>query len=122
MPSTKEIGDRGEALAKVFLEQQQFRIVAQNWRAGRAEIDLIAWEGDVLVFVEVKARSSTHYGTPECFVSARKQRLLAGAATQYMVSIAYEWEIRFDIVSVIFQGKDAHRINHIRDAFFPGSN
>ena len=122
MPSTKEIGDRGEALAKAFLEHHQFRIVEQNWRAGRAEIDLIAWEGDVLVFIEVKARSTTYFGAPECYVSERKQRLLTGAATQYMHSINYEWEVRFDIVSVIFQGQKGHHINHIRDAFFPGGS
>ena len=83
------------------------------------EIDLIAWEGEVLVFVEVKSRSNTAFGEPETFVSPRKQRLLVGAAAHYMEEINYDWEIRFDVIAVTYHGPAGHTIKHLKDAFFP---
>ena len=73
-------GEWGEQLAARFLEDKGLRILERNWRFSRAEIDLIAEEGEVLVFVEVKTRTSDYFGPPERFVSARKRQLLADAA------------------------------------------
>lgn len=115
-----EIGQRGEAIAARFLEEMGWRIAERNWRAGRGEIDLIAWAGErLLVFVEVKTRSGDGFGGPEEAVDARKQEMLARTAGVYMEHIDYDWEIRFDIVAVLLDGKGGHKIRHIEDAFFP---
>ncbi len=113
-------GQRGEALAAAFLERKGMRIVERNWRYRRAEIDLIAEDGAVLVFVEVKTRASDAFGRPEAFVTPRKVTLLSAAAQAYMEAIDYEWEVRFDIVSVLLPNATDYRIEHFPDAFFPG--
>ena len=120
MSTHLDTGKRGEALAAEFLERKGWRIAERNWRAGRGEIDLIAWAREgLLVFVEVKTRSGDHYGGPEEAVDARKQDMLARTAGVYMEEIDYEWEIRFDIVAVLLNGDKVLEIRHVEDAFFP---
>lgn len=116
-----ETGRRGEDIAAEFLEQKGYRIAMRNFRAGKGEIDLIVWpaSGDQLVFVEVKTRSGDGYGGPEEAVNKRKQRVMVRTAGEYMASIDYEWEIRFDIIAVILQNGRLLTIRHIEDAFFP---
>lgn len=116
-----ETGKSGENIAADYLEQKGFRIVERNYRAGRGEIDLIAWvNDDLLVFIEVKTRSSDQFGGPEGAVTAKKQDLLARTAGIYMESIGYEWAIRFDIVAVLLVNNTVSEIRHVEDAFFPG--
>lgn len=119
MAQHNDTGQAGEDLAAQFLERQGFQILHRNWRFGRAEVDIVAMDGSTLVLAEVKARSSDHFGRPEEFVSAKKQRFLAEAASQYMEKYGHDWEIRFDVVSVLLQPGTAAEITHFRDAFFP---
>jgi putative endonuclease len=115
-----ETGKTGEDLAAEYLKAKGWRVEARNWRAGRGEIDIIAWTADdLLVFVEVKTRAYEAFGGPEDAVNARKQDLLARTAGIYMESIGYEWEIRFDIISIILPLQGSPEIRHIEDAFFP---
>ena len=114
-----DLGRRGEQLARQFLEEKGYRILEENWRVSRAEVDLIAMDGDVLVFVEVKSRSNISLGPPEAFVTAKKKRMLARAASVYMEEIDHQWEIRFDIVAIIFASQKPE-LRHYADAFFPG--
>ena len=73
METTTEKGRKGEEIAAEHLEQKGYRIAAKNWRAGRGEIDLIAWwKEKCLVFVEVKTRGSVAWGKPEEFVGKKK--------------------------------------------------
>ncbi|MEZ4984110.1 MAG: YraN family protein [Saprospiraceae bacterium] len=109
MSSHNELGKQGERMAANFLAANGYEILARNWRANRAEIDIIARQGDTLVFVEVKTRSDVSFGTPETFVSRKKQSLLAGAATAYMLQTGHEWAIRFDVVSVVIAQGEAPR-------------
>ena len=115
-----ELGKMGESLAAEFLIRSGYEILASNWKAKKAEIDLIAKDGDTLVFVEVKTKSYTYYGQPEEQVDAKKERLIVSAATQYMDLIQYDWKIRFDIISVVFRNEEDFDLRHYRDAFFPG--
>ena len=94
--------------------------MVRNWRYKRAEIDIIARENGVLVFVEVKTRAYSAFGLPEEMVDQRKRKLLIDAAMAYMRSVGHEWEIRFDIVSVLGEPGKPTEIKHFRDAFFPG--
>jgi putative endonuclease len=119
MAKHNDTGQAGEDLAAQFLEQQGFKILHRNWRYGRAEVDIVAMDGAVLVLIEVKARSSQHFGRPEEFVSVKKQRFLAEAASRYMEMHGHDWEIRFDVVSVLFPIGAEAEITHFSDAFFP---
>lgn len=120
MSNNLDTGQRGEFLATEFLERKGWRIAERNWRAGRGEIDVIAWAHDrLLVFVEVKTRASDGFGGPEEAVNARKQDIMARTAGIYMEHIGYDWEIRFDIVAILLKGDKVLEIRHVEDAFFP---
>ncbi|MCC6727499.1 MAG: YraN family protein [Saprospiraceae bacterium] len=115
-----ETGRHGEEIAVEHLRQAGFVILETNWRHRRLEVDIIAREGDILVFVEVKTRSYDYFGKPEEFVSAAKERRLASAAAAYMEQTGHEWAMRFDVVSVLKQKDGNFKAELIRDAFFPG--
>ena len=110
-------GKAGEDLAARFLEQQGLKIIKRNYRFERGEIDLIAEEGDELVFVEVKARRSTAFGSPEDAVTEEKQEQVHTVAEGYL----FEHDIdnrpcRFDVIAIEFRNNKAD-IRHIRNAF-----
>jgi putative endonuclease len=110
-------GRVGEDLAHRYLRRQGCTIVARNYRtlSGSGEIDVVAWQGDTLVFVEVKTRSSEEFGAPHRAVDAGKERHLGTAARDYARRAGVEWErTRFDIVSVVLHPR---RIEWIRGAF-----
>jgi putative endonuclease len=113
-------GKWGEEKAEAFLKGEGFEIIARNWRYKRAEIDIVAKENGILVFIEVKTRGYILFGSPEGTVDKVKRRLIIDAAMGFMRSIGYEWEIRFDIVSIVGQPEGACEIKLFRDAFFPG--
>ncbi len=98
------------------MQQQGYTIVARNYRYGRAEVDLIARKGLLLLFVEVKARSSDRFGYPEEFVSLQQQERLQEAATHYVVEHDWDHAIRFDIVAVLANNGQLE-LEHIEDAF-----
>lgn len=107
-------------MAHDYIVGHGMKVLDKNWRYKRAEIDLIAMEGKTLVFFEVKTRAKADFGPPEAMVNKRKQRLLIDAALSYMRSIGHEWEIRFDIISILGSPGSKFEISHFRDAFFPG--
>ncbi len=121
MADQQELGKWGESLAVRLLRQKGCRILETNWRHQRAEVDIIAMDGDILVFAEVKTRTSDHFGPPETFVTPQKEKLLVRAAHAYMEKIDHQWEIRFDIVSVLSRSREDYEIRHLPDAFWPGS-
>lgn len=112
------LGNKGEMLAARFLLDSGFAIREYNWHSGHKEIDLVAQERDVLVFVEVKTRSTDAYGNAEDAVTPDKIRRLILAADAYIKSKKIDLDIRFDIVTVVGTG-DNRKIEHIRDAFYP---
>jgi len=98
------LGRRGEDLAHRFLRRQGYTIVARNYRlaAGDGEADLIAWEGDTLVIVEVKSRHSADYGPPERAVGDDKRAHLRRVARAYARKSDTPWErVRCDLVTVV---------------------
>lgn len=113
-----ELGKQGELFARDFLQNLGYQIAETNWRWGKAEADIIAWHGNVLVFVEVKTRSSSSFGFPEDAVTAKKQELLYELAGEYMYRLRYDGEIRFDILAITIE-KEKTDIQHFIDAFFP---
>lgn len=113
-------GKKGEAIALKLLEEKGYKILETNWRFKRAEVDIIVKEEkeNIVVFVEVKTRTSDYFGTPDAFVSEKKERLLVDVAQAYCEKIDHDWEIRFDIISVLILRHET-KIEHIEDAFFP---
>jgi putative endonuclease len=118
MAHIHEFGKLGEEIAAKFLRSKGFKILAQNWRFGKNEIDIVAEEGDYLVVVEVKTRKSSDFGEPETFVTKQKQRFLIRAANAYVNWKNVEKETRFDIIGITLTQNQAH-VKHIRDAFYP---
>ena len=110
-------GVRGEDLAMRYLQKRGYTIVARNYRprSGRGEIDLIAWDKETLVFVEVKSAETDDRGTPDRAVDRYKRETLEWAARAYLAQVRVEWErSRFDVVTVV--GTDRAQIEH-----FPGA-
>ena len=116
--STKQSGDEGEQIAREYLVRLGFQIVETNYRYGRrGEIDIVAKDGDVLVFCEVKMRKNDEYGDPEFALTLRKQAQIRKVAEAYL----YEREIvdqecRFDVVAIKKYGNKPE-INYIPNAF-----
>jgi putative endonuclease len=110
------LGKEGEALAVRFLRKQGFRIVGKNYRTPFGEIDIVAEDGGVLVFVEVKTRSGDAFGSPFEAVDQRKREKIKKVALCYMKKIKKEPQARFDVLSIDVQG-GREKIDHIKDAF-----
>jgi putative endonuclease len=110
------LGQRGERAAARYLRRRGMRILTRGFRTSRGEIDLIAREGDVLVFVEVKSRRQ---GAPAEAVTPEKQRRITLAALQFQRKYeVLEVRSRFDVVAIVWPDdrREPH-IEHIRDAF-----
>jgi len=114
-----ELGEVGEDLAAGSLRKQGYQLVERNYWFAGGEIDIIATEGDVLVFAEVKTRSTTEHGPPELAVDYRKQRLLQRAAERFIVEKKLRRPvIRYDIVTVVVQGPNGEpEIKLFKNAF-----
>lgn len=119
MAAHNTLGRVGEEIAVQYLLSINYKVLATNYRFSRAEVDIIAKEGNILVFVEVKTRSRYKNEHPELSISARKVRLLMDAAYTYMDKIGHNWEIRFDVISVISAPRCGISIKHLIDAFVP---
>jgi putative endonuclease len=113
------LGRRGEDIAHRYLQKSGMTVVARNYKPGEdSEIDIVARQGDTIVFVEVKSRSSAEFGNPDRAIDQEKQKHIVRAARAYVRRAGINWDqVRFDVISVIFS--DPPAILHQRDAFFP---
>jgi putative endonuclease len=118
MAEHNDFGKLGEELAVNYLIGKGYEILERNWHNIHKEVDIIAKDGQFLVFVEVKARRSSEYGEPDLAVTKRKQQMLIAAANAYITRNKLDVEARFDIVSIIFKDGES-MIDHIEDAFLP---
>ena len=119
MAAHNELGKYGELLAQRFLADCGYQILEKNWVYGRAEIDVIAFYKEKLIFVEVRTRRSVKHGEPEDFVNWKKEKQMEFASSVYIDRKNHQGEIRFDIVAIVFENKHLYKINHIEDAFWP---
>jgi len=101
---TRGLGVRGERLAVRHLRRQGYRIVERNFRAAGAEIDIIAAQGNTIVFVEVKARRTGTAGAAAEAVDTRKQARIRRAAGIYLARQPEGVEARFDVVAIDWDG------------------
>ncbi len=112
------VGKQGEEIARNYLSENGYSIIAQNYRFGRGEIDIIAEKDSVLVFVEVKTKKFGDFGDPINWVNRRKQRQIGTIARGYL----FENEItdkdcRFDVVALNWD-KGTWQIEHLENAFW----
>ncbi len=118
MAKHNELGKKGEELAKKMLIDKGYSIIETNWRYDKDEIDIIAKDGDELVIVEVKTRSTDFFGYPEDAVNSKKEFFLIRATESYLQENNLDIDTRFDIVAIILNNKET-KIHHIIDAFYP---
>jgi putative endonuclease len=122
MSEDHALGRRGEDIAHRFLQRAGIVIVARNYRmaSGAGEVDLIGWEDDRLVFVEVKSRQTEEYGAPDRAIGHQKQFSLIRAAREFARHSNVPWEkVRFDVVNVVFTTPPT--VSHFRDVFGPAA-
>ena len=115
--STRDKGSGGEELALTHLQKRGYVILDRNYRCRYGEIDLVAKDGSTIVFVEVKSRRSTAFGSPEEAVGTVKQKKLSTAALCYLMEKHLDdRSARFDVVTILSSGEKPE-IRIIRDAF-----
>ena len=119
-----ELGKRGEALAASFLKRKGYDILDRNWNGRTGEIDIIAQDGDTLVIIEVKTRSSESFGTAKEAVTDQKRRHISRVTKEYLKKKRkFGKAVRFDVVAVSIKGNTlfdrirSPKIEHIKGAF-----
>jgi putative endonuclease len=114
MPTPRgRAGAQAEALAAEFLAGRGLAIVARNWRRRVGELDLVARDGDVLVFVEVRLRQRGDFGGAAASITAAKRARMVAAANAYLAGLARTPVCRFD--AVLLDALDPARIEWLRD-------
>ena len=114
------LGPWGEALAAEYLRKKRFRIAAMNYRTRLGELDLVAEDGQFVVFCEVKLRKSADFAAAREFVDSRKQQRLRAAALLYLSEHETALQPRFDVIEIYApDGTQTKRpqITHLEDAF-----
>jgi putative endonuclease len=114
----QELGAAGEKLARDFLKKKGYKIRETNYRCSEGEIDIVAWKKDCLVFVEVRAKTGSGFGSPEESVTSAKKEKLISSALTYMSQhqdLPKSWRIDFVAVELDQNGK-AIRIELIENA------
>jgi putative endonuclease len=113
----KSIGKQGEEIAASYLKGLKYRVVEKNYRCRCGEIDIVALDGNTLVFIEVKTRRTVSYGPPQLSVTPFKQRQISKAALTYLAKNRQtEMNARFDVISIILRDERSV-LDHIKDAF-----
>jgi len=115
----QQLGKEGEEIATAHLISKGYKILARNYRSGRAEIDIIASHDDWIIIVEVKTRETDQYGNPEDSIGTGKINMLAQGAEDYMVDNDLNNNVRYDIISII-KNQYKTEVTHLEDAFWPG--
>lgn len=111
-------GELGERAAKKQLKRLGLKFLTANFRSPRGEIDLIFREGDCLVFVEVKARSSEDWARPAAAVNKERRQRLTRAALDYLRLLHNPpVKVRFDIVEVLLQDSSVREVRHLPNTF-----
>lgn len=112
----QHLGQKGEKIARLFLEKQGYKIITGNYKTKSGEIDLIAMDGETLVFVEVKTRSSDQYGSPLEALTFHKCRQISKVALEYLLKNSdVNHAARFDVVAV--RPGAANEVELVKNAF-----
>jgi len=119
----RQQGQHGEQMAVQFLQRQGYRIQQQNYRCRGGEVDIIAWDGPTLVFIEVKTKGQTAFGAPQAMVHGQKQKKIVHVAMVYVQQHQMqEVNIRFDVVAITLLPGFPPEVTHVPGAFTPSSH
>ncbi len=111
--SSQVLGHRGESLAKKHLRQKGLKVISRNWRHGHLELDFVAWDGEVLVFIEVKTRSYLEGNNAYHAVNKQKKDSLRRACTHYLRALPSKPKhYRFDVIEVGLMPNNTYTIQH----------
>lgn len=116
MAQHNDKGNEGERLAQRHLLEHGYAILETNWHLGKNEVDIIAYKEGIIVFVEVKTRTSATFGNPQDFVTKEKQRAYIKMADHYILNNNRTEEARFDIIAIVWTDK-GYNLEHIESAF-----
>ena len=117
MAAHNDMGHKGEDMAAEYLQQKGYCILDRNWtNKGRKELDIVATNDDIIIFVEVKTRKAGSIATPISAVDDRKQHRIVLAADSYLKSHHIDLPFRFDVIGIVYNA-EASRIDHYEDAF-----
>ncbi len=118
MSRSHDLGRSGEEAAIKYLQRKKFKILERGFRFHKGEIDIIARDGETVVFIEVKSRRKWEHGLPEESVTPAKQRQIRRIAEAYLaLKNPGDVPCRFDVVSLYFEPETGYQIRHIPDAF-----
>ncbi|MEK9566154.1 MAG: YraN family protein [Flavobacteriaceae bacterium] len=110
-------GTQAEEKALEYLLQRGYQLLEKNYRYAHAEVDLLMRKKDKLICIEVKARSTAYFGSPEGFISTKKIQLLVRVVDHYLELKDWDPEVRFDVISILKKGKH-WQIKHLKNAFY----
>lgn len=116
--STGRLGDRGEDVAAQTLQKLGYKVIERQLRGVYGELDLVALDGDTVVFVEVKTRTTTAAGDPTEAVTPAKQKKITQSALAYLKRRRWlERRCRFDVVSILWDSESSPEVKHYQAAF-----
>ncbi|HEY4786512.1 MAG TPA: YraN family protein [Bacteroidales bacterium] len=118
MDTTREKGSAAEEIAASYLKKKGYEILDQNWYNQHKELDIVARKDGIVAIVEVKSLTKNYLREPFQSVNRNKQRLLISAANAYIRRHNINEDVRFDIISIIMDGKEP-QIEHMENAFYP---
>ncbi|TFV58783.1 YraN family protein [Geodermatophilus sp. DF01-2] len=118
MRTTSDLGAHGERIAAAYLTDSGLRVLDRNWRCRDGELDIVARDGDALVFCEVKTRRAVGFGHPVEAVGSAKQRRLRTLAQRWLAEHdEHAPDLRFDVVGVLVRPDRPALVTHLRGAF-----
>jgi putative endonuclease len=118
MDNNKETGGYGEQLAAEFITNLGYEIILKNYVYGKGEVDIIANDNEILVFIEVKYRKNLEYGRPELQITKSKQHQIKRVALGYLFEHDIrDTQCRFDVIAILHLPETDPEINHIINAF-----
>ena len=117
MAKHNDFGRHSEIMAQNYLMSIGYKILETNWRSGHKEIDIIAKDENIIVFVEVKSTTNDIFAKPEDAVNFKKIKNIVRAANTYLISHNIENDSRFDIITLLLMPSGEYKIEHIKDAF-----
>ncbi len=113
----KSLGNKGEDFAAEYYKKLGFTVTAQNYTCRGGEIDIIAENGEYIIFVEVKTRSQNSLYSPSEAVDYKKQKRLSVAAMKYLAENDVEKQPQFDVFEVYTANERIYKVNRIENAF-----
>ena len=117
MANHNELGKKGEELAIDFLLKNGYEIIARNYIYQKSEVDIIAKKGEILAIVEVKTRTSAHFGDPQQFLKPKQMQRIIKAVDFFVNDNEMDVEVRFDIIAIVLNKKGMN-LEHLEDAFY----